>query len=415
VFELRRECYRATLLEEVLTVDLLDRSPRRLGPVRLIPARSTLMLQGGPVGGEVVVDGRRAGRLPLETYEVCPGERRVEVRFADRVVWAESLAVREASELPLEIRPRPNAALVGVQSWPPALAAFGEAFNLVVSGLPLPSRAELSTAEGWADVELPDGTDLALAVIPKTRSASRDRWWLYSPILRSVVALEAAPDHSPRPRWEAVAWGFATVDSDRFGSPLVIDVTAGSGAAGVGLQAGDRIVRVGERAVGRTADVHEALRAAEREGRVELEWVPAAGEPRSAVIRGSVGPELAPKTLDPIAAAERAAWALADVVAAGERAPNALANLAQLLSRAGQPRLAADAWRRVRWSERAGIGEGTRQYYLGIELARLGEEAGAVAAFRAAAGSRATAFADDGPAVAPAAEDHLADLGESPR
>ena len=90
-----------------------------------------------------------------------------------------------------------------------------------------------------------------------------------------------------------------------------------------------------------------------------------------------------------------------------------MANLALLLSAYGHPRLAVDAWRRVRWPARAGVGEGTRQYYLGRELERLGQEREAIAAHRAAAASQATAFNDEGPKVGPAAADRLADLGQS--
>ena len=54
---------------------------------------------------------------------------------------------------------------------------------------------------------------------------------------------------------------------------------------------------------------------------------------------------------------------------------------------------------------------GTVQYYLGRELQQIGLEADAIRAHRAAAASEATAFDDEGPSIAPAARDRLADLG----
>jgi hypothetical protein len=90
------------------------------------------------------------------------------------------------------------------------------------------------------------------------------------------------------------------------------------------------------------------------------------------------------------------------------------ANLALLYAENGLHGAAARAWRRVTWEERQGIGRGTAQYYLGRALERLGQEQEAVEAYRAAARSAGTAFNDEGPPVAPAARDRLADLGADP-
>jgi hypothetical protein len=107
----------------------------------------------------------------------------------------------------------------------------------------------------------------------------------------------------------------------------------------------------------------------------------------------------------------RAAWAVVDAAGDGEEVPAATANLALLLSTYGRHELAARIWRRVTLADRTGIGSGTVQYYLGRELERLGAEEDAMRAHRAAAASGATAFDDEGPRIAPASRDRLADLG----
>ncbi len=68
-------------------------------------------------------------------------------------------------------------------------------------------------------------------------------------------------------------------------------------------------------------------------------------------------------------------------------------------------------WRRVRFGERSGVGEGTVAYYLARDLEALGQEAAARELFEKAARSGATAFTDAGPEIGPAGADHARDLG----
>ena len=109
----------------------------------------------------------------------------------------------------------------------------------------------------------------------------------------------------------------------------------------------------------------------------------------------------------------RAAWAAVDGAALppAEAAP-ALANLALLLSAHGQSR----ARDRDVATRALGGASGDRQRQRrattsGVELQSVGREREAVAALRAAAAGQSTAFDDEGPAIAPAARDRLADLG----
>jgi len=107
----------------------------------------------------------------------------------------------------------------------------------------------------------------------------------------------------------------------------------------------------------------------------------------------------------------RAAWTRIDAACDPSQAAAAQANLALLLSTYDRPEQAVQVWKRVNLADRAGIGAGTVLYYLGRDLQKLGAERDAIVALEAAAATAATAFDDEGPQVAPAARDRLADLG----
>ena len=130
-FELRKECFRTERRQDILTVDLLDRSPKRYEAITLVPARSVLTLSEGPPGAEVRLDGSFLGRLPLEPRETCPGTRRLEVSFGERLIWRSNVELRDSVEETVRIDPRPNLVLFGDpdSEWPPELAEFAGHFN----------------------------------------------------------------------------------------------------------------------------------------------------------------------------------------------------------------------------------------------------------------------------------------------
>jgi len=410
VFQLRKPCYRNERLEDILTVDLLDKAPKRYDLVRLIPARSTLRLHGGPDGADVMLDGRPVGRMPIDAVEVCPGARTIQVTLKKRVVWKSVVELPESSEVPVEVTARPNLALVGADEWPRPLQPFAQQFN-TTTGIAPPPSADLAQAASWSEVRFPEQTDLAVAVVAATREGARDRWYLYSPILRKVQKLDVAPAAQQRPTWQGVVWGLFTVDSEVGGPGLVARVIEGGAAAAVDIVPGDRIVAVGGTPVESSAGLRRRLVAAESEGSVSIEWRSATGDTKQAILEGSHTPRLESVPLSIERAAVRAAWAAVDSACAPGSASAALSNLALLFSNYGHHDLAAETWRQVRWGERSGIGDGTAQYYLGRELELLGNESEAIEAYRAAAASVASAFTDEGPAVGPAAADRLADLG----
>jgi hypothetical protein len=413
IFELTKECFTPQLLSDTLAVDLLNKTPKRYEVVRMTPARSRVTLRGGPDRAEVLVDGTKVGRLPATTLETCPGVRTLAVTLGGRVIWQQTVEMDEGRELALDVEPRPNLVFVGTEQWPTELAELGRTFNLV-GRLDHPRDAELGSRDGWTALRFPPEVDLAFGVVPARRQGAADRWYLYSPILREVMQIEAVPPGLERPEWSTVTWGFAVVDTAVGGTLRVVRVIEGGPAAKAGLAVGDRIVEVAGRKV---EDAHQAeatLKLARPDKPVRLKWVGAKGEAAEADLIGNLSPLLVSRHERLDVAMVRAAWAELDANIADPRVvASALANLGLLFLEHGHFELAVDIWRRVDWGARAGIGEGTKQYYLGRALEGEGREDDAVAAYRKAAASASTAFTDDGLPIALAARDRLADLGVS--
>jgi len=408
VIELSKTCFRGERIRDLLTVDLLDWSPKTYRLVSLVPVRSTVVLRGGPEGAEVRVDDERMARLPAKPIEVCPGERFLEVRHGERRVWGRIATLAEAEEAVIEVEPRPNVALAGLDEWPSELQDLAERFNATIVSSPL-RGADLSEPEGWDRLALPRDVDLALA--PRTGGGGEPAWWLYSPVLRVVEPLDVVPTALDPPRWTGVSWGLSIVDSVRSGPALVAHVVGDGPAFRTGLRPGDRLISLGGSQVGDAAQARRILAIASASAPLDTEWLSPDGTAHRGQLSGESTVRLvvdAPTVAD---AMVRAAWAVVAAAADGTRAPAATANLALLLAAYDRHDLAAQVWRRVELPDRTGIGRGTVQYYLGRELERLGAEQDAIRAHRAAAASEATAFDDEGPRIAPAARDRLADLG----
>ena len=402
-FEFRAECRRAEKIVDALNVDLLDRAPKRYDTVRLAESFVQLTPIGGPAGTELRVDGRTVTTLPAESVQACPGERDLRAVYAGRVLWSERVHLVEGVPSTLEIRARPNLALVGFDRLPRELEALQSSFNF--SRVEASSSADFSLESTWAALVLEGHTDLVLAPDLDSRQGTASSWWLYSPVLRSFERLTRAAT-ATEPSWSTVTWGLTLVDAD---GPLVAENRrAGAGSPA----AGSRILSAAGVPVSDVADLRARLAAAADAGSIDIEWAGPDGTKASGRLAASVGPWLQDRGLGGIDAALRAAWA---VVAAESRAPDAaaaLANLALLLGAHGEHELAARTWRRVDWpDDRAGVGAGTVAYYLGRELQVLGRDSEAIVALRRAASSAARAENDDGPALAPAARDRLVDLG----
>ncbi len=407
VIELSKPCFRRETIRDFLAVDLSDWSPKVYPPVRLAPARSTIVLRGGPVGAEVFVDGEPMALLPATPIEVCPGERQIEVWQSGRRLWTSVQSLAQASEAVVVVEPRPNVAFFGAAEWPLEIAPVAERFNATAE-VPLRTGLDLSRAEGWDGLRL--APDLDLALVARDPPGDAAGWWIYSPLLRAVAALDAIPASLEPPRLSGVSWGLSVVDSTRSGPALVAEVRPDRSATAVGLRPGDRLVSLGGTHIESAAQAQRILSIASAAVPLDVEWLSADGTARRGRLAGEPSWRLIVDGATGVEALLRAAWASVLAVADQQQGAAATANLALLLGAHGRSELAVQVWRRVELDDRPGIGSGTVQYYLGCELERLGAKEEALRAYRLAASSAATAFEDEGPAIAPAARDRLADL-----
>jgi tetratricopeptide (TPR) repeat protein len=407
---LSRPCFRTVRVREIVTVDVLDRSAKVLGPVILQAARTPLGFRERPPIGELRVDGERVADLPPKgPVEVCAGVRRIEVRSGGRTIWAETVEVPIGDPLTLDVRPRPNAVLVGADRWPAELASLEGAWS-TIAAVEVPAGADLTTREGWARVEIPGEADLAVAVLPRTGPAEADRFALRSPLLGTVVPFGIPPDPS-RPRWTRADLGLQAVDAAD-GGLVVVEVRPSGPASRASIAPGDRLRTLSGVAVPDRAawTLETSSIAAGGEVSVEFER-DGARRTASIAVEEAFRAGLVP--LDPLRRSVHAAWAAAVGAGGGTEAAAAWIDLGVLLEEEGRAAPALAALRRSVWPARRGIGSGTVDYLFGRILDAMGRDDEAREALARAAAGDARFHDDDGPEVAPAAADRLADLGVS--
>ncbi len=407
VFELTKPCYRPIVWSDLVTADLTDLSPKVYRPFVMEPARAVVRLDGVPDGAEIRVDGAPATQPgQAGSLEVCPGTRIIEVRRPARLLWREEIELEADREHTLHVQARPNAILVGVESLP---QGWGGSLNILAS-VPRPRGFEPEVPGAWAALEQP-GADLLLAA-NETAGAGETSPWLYSPWLGEASRFSAGA-FPQAPPWLVPTLGFDVVDSPVGGAGRVVRVRPGGPAAQAGVNVGMRLVAVAGRELGASGELPERLRDAR--GGVRLVFELADGSRRELEVPVAWSPRIGWPVDTPLERAALAGWAAA--AGEGEADPlvraTARANLAWLVGRAGRHALEAELWRRTEFPPREGIGPATVAYFLGRALAAAGDEAGARQALRRALDPRATAITDDGPPLAWAAADHLADLGET--
>jgi hypothetical protein len=400
---LQKSCYAPETRQEIVRVDLADRSPERLALVTMRPARARVTVGGASYVGELRVDGEAVAQLPVDTFTMCPGHREVEVVASGRIVWSGIVEAGE-SDMTLDLTPRPSCWLVGAEwpkSWGTATSAWSRRGRIDV-----PPGADLTTAAGWGSVALQPGTDFALGVIARGGVAGEDRIVLYSPALGTIEERTVPPASVPPVR-EVRSIGAALVDSAA--GVTIATVAAVGPASTAGIKPGDRVTAVDGVKVTRAADAGAAVHRAASGAPLTLELAAPGGTRRSVSLSPVERPWVDGRTGPGESTIVRAGWAAADAAAGGADAAAAFAQLATLLERAGRKGAASDAWRKVRALAGENPGLAARaDYALGQSTASGGSATEAASLFTRAK-SEAEAAGDAG--LAAAAADRLADLG----
>jgi hypothetical protein len=400
---LQKSCYAPETRQEIVRVDLADRSPERLAVVTMRPARARVTVAGTPYVGELRVDGEAVAQLPVDVFTMCPGHRTVEAVASGRVVWAGIVEAGE-SDMTLDLTPRPSCSLVGSE-WPKSWGTTTSAWSLRGRG-DIPSGADLTTTAGWGSVVLPPGTDFALGVIPRGGVAGEDRIVLYSPAL-GMIEERTVPPASVPPVRGVRSIGAAFVDSAA--GVTVATVAAAGPAFTAGIHPGDRVTVVDNVKVTRAADADTAVRRAEGGAPLALEIAAPGGTRRTVTLSPVQRPWVDSRTGPGESTIVRAGWAAADAAAGGADAAAAYAQLATLLDRAGRKGAASDAWRKVRALAGENPALAARaDYAIGYAAASGGSATEAASLFTRAKSEAETA-GDAG--LAAAAADRLADLG----
>jgi hypothetical protein len=400
-----KTCFATENLQEIVSVDLADRSPKLMRVVAMRPSRTRVTATGASYEGELRVDGERAGSLPLKSFTMCPGRRTLEVVASGRVVWSGVLDLEEA-DVTLDLAPRPNAVLVGA-AWPTSWAAAKAAWSLRGQVEP-PSGADLTTLSGWDAVPLPPGTDLAVGVIPGAGLAGEERIVMYGPALRELED-RVAPPSLARPSWRIATLSVVLVDEGA-GSVVVASTSPSGPAARAGLLPGDRLVAIAGRVVVNAASARDAIAASDIGATLALDVAPPGGTAHKVECEPVAEPRIAASG-DEASRVLRAAWASVDAAAGGPDAAPALASLAILLERSGREAAALDAWRRVRAIEDAALAA-RADYAMGVALEASGKRSEAIEAFTRA---KSEALSRAEAPLAAAAGDRLADLGIAER
>jgi tetratricopeptide (TPR) repeat protein len=403
---LSKSCYATETREEIVSVDLADRSAKLLPVGVMQPARTRVTATGAGYDGELRVDGERIAALPATSFAICPGSRLIESYASGRVVWSGTVAADE-TDLTLDLTPRPNAVLVG-PAWPASWVATASGWSLR-GRIDAPTGVDLSTRDGWGQVALPPGTDLAVAVIPGSGVTGADRTVLYSPALHEVADPATAPPAAP-PVFTVATLGAALVDGDA-GAVVLASVDAGGAAEKAGLMRGDRVLAVSGRAAANAAAARTTIVELGPRAKVALDVVSPSGGPRKVECVTDAEPRLPAFRGDDASRVLCAAWAVVEAASGGADAGPALAGLASLLESAGQGAASLDAWRRVR-ATGGGRLAARAAYAIGAGFQAEGKRAEALEAFQQAK-SEAAQLGDA--ALEAAANDRLADLGVVPR
>ena len=443
VIEVRAPGHRA--FREELRLDQLLDYP--LPPIVLEGEGGYLVLRNFPVDGRLTLNDRAhrfatpPGSRPR--VELSPGNYRVMVTSGRARMFAAELRIADRQTVELNVRLRPGLSYVGsfgadarahrdLDDSVELALARSEAWALIDNSeegsalLRSASRRpdgtlDWSALQARLDTELPgllylaagiDGTRTRFYLLPSAPGPAR------ADVLElprgDARALDQLLIHlEPNLPFERPALGALLLDSRTAGHPVVVEVTPGSSAEGVGLLPGDSILAAGGSPVNSRRQVEERLLAATD---VLSLSVDGANGPRQIELRLRPSPTVLRTERDGISPS--AAWARLAVLEE-EATPDR-----RWLLRLDRALLLFEA---QRWADAAtlletvdapqsshGFGQAAVDYWLGLALERSGDFAGARKAYsRALELPGARLYHADGPYLLPRVQARIAGLGGS--
>lgn len=421
LLELRAPCYRPRRLEldPTFSTPFAD---HLLEPVKLEPSQGTVTVRS-PVPGELLLDGKPLGVVPVQDLAVCSGVHQLQVRYPAGG-FTQRIEVAEGQSVAIDARPRPRMVLLGLDDEASFTGKDRFLKLLEELGARLTQVAVLSPRSG----ETPDqaearfkaegGAELLLRVQPVPGTPVREVDLLVSTLDGNVERTRVKPlEQDPfgdlvarmnrMPKGHLRHGGVALLDVPGERGPWVLAADPEAQAAGVELR--KPILEAGGQPVATVADFQELLEKAGDGIEVRQD----AGGPVKTLPLRTATLEIPVNAADLCYPLVLADLRLRLLGAAGDEAGRLRLQQALALMHFRRFDKAMDVLREARSGAARGVSQGTYDYYAGLCLQRLGHVYApeAAQAFRQALQfPHATLFGPDGPRVAPLAQRALDDL-----
>ena len=455
----RKDCYVST--ERQQNVEQL--ADYVLDPVKLDPAVASVSVTSNQPGTLVLVDGLQRGVAPMTIPDVCEGQHLVELKSGSGR-YIQRIDARTGQKITVEGTLRPAFALVSA-SGPAALntdlrmtiekqfqssqsvtmfapSAESAAKALAADKLPqdwlafdsnkrpLGTAAEVNTvmrgdlsarlsrqfdAQGIASVTVPSPANRNRLVVSLLASGSADP---------DVIEIDLdSPDASARAvgrldrglSFFKPTLGVTVVDVADLEGPVVVAVDPNGPAAKAGVQPGDVVLRANSQPVPDAAALTTLLAGRKADEDMTLDMKDKAGAAKKSDVKVFMTPRLIGLNDQSLLINKILVDLRGRLEQPGDPVTDSVMrlNLAVALARVGAWSAARLELQRVKLNDGPGVSAGTVQYLLGLAAERMGNNAEAEAAWRAAAASTAL-ITEDGLPVKDLAEARLQGLQRRP-
>lgn len=420
VLEVRAPCFKSRRIEldPSFTAPFQDHT---LEPLRLEPSRGRLTVQSDAPGGELFLDGKSQGKVPVQDLQICAGTYDLTVRYPAGG-FSTRIDVREDQGQSVIAKPMARLVYVGFEGEEDfagkdrllkALETLGPrlttlAFTAIKGESPQAAMARLKTS-GEAELVLwvkpgagrpVQDVELILATFQGEEARAQVKPLEQDPLQGWVERLNHLPPFS-RP------WiGATLLDVPGEAGPWVLEVQEGAQSAG--LKANLPITQVNGQAVATVAEFRTALEQAKGETVTAMQGSESLRLPLTRA--GVEIPVNAPDLCYPALLAE---LRLRASEAKGDELGWLRLNQALAFMHFRRHDRALEILRDTRILATRGVSQGTLDYYTGLCLQRLGQAyvPEAIQAFsQALKYPNATLFGPEGPLVAPLARQAMDDL-----